>query len=69
MDSEWREYGEKIEDGEDRLTYGGLTPNGAKEKRESIRCVGRWTGYSRRKTNYLKLKMSFGKFPKGRLCS
>ena len=57
-ESEWRESGEKIKDVEDRLTAGGLTPNRVKEKRKRIHCVGRWTGYSRRKANYLILKMS-----------
>ena len=51
------------------LTDGGLALNGLKEKRKCIHCVGRWTGYSQRKANDLRLKTSFGKSPKGRWCS
>ena len=46
MDSEWRESGDRIEYGEGSCIYGGLTPNGGKDKGKGIHYVRNSTGYS-----------------------
>ena len=48
------EYEERIQDGEGRHRYGGLTPNGYQMKWKGIQYVGRRNGYLRRRVKCIR---------------